>query len=93
VSGYSPFSGRRPGPPRLDLIEVAWRMRAPSGRVLECGIYRTDFGYEARMGYSIDDLLASHRAADIEGARTHAVNLHDDAARSPKFTDIPNGDA
>jgi hypothetical protein len=79
VSGYSPFSGRRPGPPRLDLIEVAWRMRAPSGRVLECGIYRTDFGYEARMGYSIDDLLA--------------VNLHDDAARSPKFTDIPNGDA
>jgi hypothetical protein len=32
-------------------VETAWRMRSPTGRILECGIYRTDAGFEARMGY------------------------------------------
>jgi hypothetical protein len=26
----------------LELLETCWRMKAPSGRVLFCGIYRTD---------------------------------------------------
>jgi hypothetical protein len=31
-------------PPRLELVEVAWRMRAPSGCILEDGIYKSEFG-------------------------------------------------
>ena len=34
---------------------------APSGRILECGIYKSEFGYEARMGYG-ENLLASQYA-------------------------------
>ena len=87
MTGYSPFSGRSRGPARLDLIEVAWRMRAPSGRILECGIYRTDFGYEARMGYG-ENLLASQYAPDIENARGSALRFHKDASKNPKFSEV-----
>ena len=63
---------------------------APSGRILECGIYKSEFGYEARMGYG-ENLLASHYAMDIENARAYALRFHDDAAQNPKFSDLPNG--
>ena len=87
MSNYSPFKGRRAGPPRLDLIEVAWRMRAPSGRILQCAIYQTDFGFEARMGYG-ENLLASQYAQDIENARAYALLFHDDAAKNPRFLPV-----
>ena len=93
VTDYSPFTGRRISDrpiPRLEPVEVAWRMRAPSGRILECRIYQTEFGYEARMGYG-ENLLASQYAPDIEGARGHAASFHDDAARNTMFSDVPNG--
>ena len=60
---------------------------APSGRILECGIYQTDFGYEARMGYG-DDLLGSRLGPDIERARVYAARLHFDVAKNPKFSDV-----
>ena len=43
-------------------------MRAPSGRILEDGSYKSEFGYEARMG-DADNLLAFQYAMDIENAR------------------------
>jgi len=43
-------------------------MRAPSGRILEDGSYKSEFGYEARMGDG-DNLLAFQYAMDIENAR------------------------
>lgn len=83
VTDYSLFTGRctieRP-PPRLDLIEIAWRMRAPSARILECEVYQNDFGDEARMGYS-EQLLASHRGPTVEDARRQAEMLRDAAPR------------
>jgi hypothetical protein len=56
--------------PLLHLLETCWRMRAPSGRVITCGIYRTEGpGLEVRAGFSEDDLLRSQRTAEIGSAR------------------------
>jgi hypothetical protein len=45
-------------------------MKAPSGKVLECGIYRTATpGVEVRCGYGEDDLLRSQLAPEIGTAR------------------------
>jgi hypothetical protein len=92
MSNYSPFSGRRVAPARIELIEVPWRMRSPTGRILECGIYQNIYGYEARVGYG-DNLLVSQFAKDIENARAYVLRFHDDAAKNPKFPDVPNDQA
>ena len=40
---------QRPEPaPRLELLERLWQLRAPSGHLLECVLYRTDVGLELR---------------------------------------------
>jgi hypothetical protein len=45
-------------------------MKGPSGKVFECGIYRTAApGVEIRCGYSEDDLLRSQLAPGISAAR------------------------
>lgn len=69
---------RRPPPePRLDIVEVCWRMRSRQNprRVLECGVYRTDAGLEVRAGYMPDDLLYSVLVIDIRIGRERAAGL------------------
>ena len=57
-------------PPSATLIEKAWQLRAPSGRVITCGIYSDAApGLDVRVGFSEDDLLRSQRAAEIGTAR------------------------
>ena len=38
--------GEKPRPPMslptLKLLETCWRLQTPSGRIIDCGIYRTD---------------------------------------------------
>jgi hypothetical protein len=68
---YSPFA---PSPgnnqPSARLVEICWRLRGPSSKVLECGIYSDAApGPEVRCGYGEDDLLRSQRTADIGTAR------------------------
>jgi hypothetical protein len=59
-----------PREPMLTLLELCWRMKAPSGRVLECSICRTAApGLEVRCGYGEDDLLRSQVAPEIGSAR------------------------
>lgn len=70
---YSPFEGRVPGPPTLTLLEMCWELTSPRGRVLSCGIYRTDAGLETRAGYG-EDLLRSQYAREIANARTVAAD-------------------
>lgn len=41
----------RPVPPQPPLLESRWRLKAPSGRILECGLYRHPFGVQVRVGY------------------------------------------
>jgi hypothetical protein len=60
--------------PAPTLLETCWRLRAPSGRIITCGIYRDSArGVEVRTGFSDDDLLRSERAAEIGNAREIAA--------------------
>ena len=63
---------RPPREPQLRIGETCWRMKGPSGRMLECGIYRVATGLEVRCGYGPDDLLRSQMAPDIGTARETA---------------------
>ena len=42
-----------------DAVPTFWRMRAPTGRLLTCGLYQTDDGLELRAGYEGDDPMWS----------------------------------
>lgn len=57
--------------PKPQLVETCWRMKGPSGRLLECGIYRDVApGFDVRCGYG-DELMQSKRAGSMELA--HAI--------------------
>jgi hypothetical protein len=56
---------RPPREPRLDLIEVYWRVVGPSESVMECAIYRTDVGLRRARG-----LQHERRAPDSIAVRT-----------------------
>jgi hypothetical protein len=67
---------------------MCWRMRAPSGKVLTCGVYRTAAGFEARMGYG-EQLVASHFSRDVEIARENAEGFRQAMLLNPKFEELP----
>jgi hypothetical protein len=69
---YTPFTWQRPQPPTHTLMEMSWELTSPRGRVLSCGIYRTDAGLETRTGYG-EDLLRSQFAQKLETARAVAA--------------------
>jgi hypothetical protein len=81
------FRKRQVREPLLELIEVRWRMKGPSRRVLECGIYRTDAGLEVRAGYG-EDLLQSRIAVDIGSARDLAEVWRETVVAKGGFVDI-----
>lgn len=83
---------RRTAPPAPTRIEIAWRMRAPSGRVLECGIYLTTAGFEVRVGYHVDDPLATQYALTLDLARRNAETFREATAANPRFS-ILDGEA
>jgi hypothetical protein len=60
--------------PRLDLLEVCWRVVGPTEKVIECGIYRTDVGLEVRCRYAehVEHLFRSQFATEIAAARAIA---------------------
>ena len=66
------MTARTPQAPRLEAVEVLWRMTGPRGRLLDCGIYRTDVGLEVRCGYGEHELLRSQYAVEIGTARAIA---------------------
>jgi hypothetical protein len=78
-----------PPSPRLDLLEVCWRMRGPSGKVLACGIYQTDGVFEVRVSYPNDDLLRSVYATDIDTARELAKAWKQLVLAKGNFTELP----
>jgi hypothetical protein len=66
-------------------------MRSPTGRILEYGIYRTDAGLEARMGYG-EQLLASQYTSDVDIARATAQVWREALLENPKFQELPRVD-
>ena len=55
--------------PRLDLVEMCWRVVGRTGSSVECGIYATDVGLEVRCGYGVDQLFRSQFANESRTAR------------------------
>ena len=79
-----------PAPTReaqLALVEMCWRMKGPSGRILDCGIYRIETGLEIRCGYGPDDLLRSQHAAEIGTARELAEQWRQAAIAKGGFSE------
>jgi hypothetical protein len=71
---YTPFGGRRAGPPTPILVQRLWRVQKPSsGNVLSCGLYLHPIGFEARCGYgNEEDLLMSRVERTPGAAKAHA---------------------
>jgi hypothetical protein len=72
------------------VIEVCWRLREPSGRILECRIYQTDVGLEVRAEYGPRVLRWSALTGELESARARAhhwrrIMLHPGSG----FEDLP----
>ena len=75
--------------PQLDLLlETSWRMKGPSGRVLECSIHRHPAGVEVRCGYGENDLLRSQVAPEIRTARDIAEQWLQAVLAKGGFTEI-----
>lgn len=82
---------RRPREPRLELLEPAWQLQAPSGRVLACGIYATDKpGVEVRAGFSEDDIIRTEQCIEIGTARELAASWRQ-AAIDKGWSELPRG--
>jgi|SRR5688572_19886031 len=76
----------------LERIETCWRMKGSSGKVLECGIYRTAArGVEVRCGYGEEDLLRSQLAREIGAARAIAEEWRQTVLAKGGFINV-NGD-
>lgn len=72
------------------IIEVCWRLREPSGQILECRIYQTDVGLEVRAEYGPRVLRWSALAGELESARTRAHQWRRMMLRAGSgFEDLP----
>ncbi len=78
--------------PTATLVEVSWQLRAPSGRVITCGIYRDSApGLDVRAQFSDDDLLRSQRAPEIGTARDVAAEWKRAALAKGGFAEVKGG--
>jgi hypothetical protein len=89
-SGYSPFQAKKNEPPKLDLVEMFWRIVGPSGKPIVCGIYETSAGLEVRchLAESVDALVRSERVPDVDVARDVAAAWKY-AAVAKGFSEVP----
>ena len=71
-------------------VETCWALVGPSRQPLTCGIYRTDFGLELRVGYETLGALYSRRVAGLGVARAAAERLRDVVNSEGVFEDLPD---
>jgi len=71
---YTPFSGRRAGPPPTPiLVQRLWRICHRLGDVLSCALYLHPYGFEAKCFYGNDEhALMSHVERTPDAARARA---------------------
>lgn len=70
----------RPTPtrePQLQLLELHWVLRGPSGRDLRCELFRVETGLELRVSYSAEDLIRSERVVDVGRGRARSREMLD----------------
>lgn len=85
------FRARRTREPYLELVEPQWRIKGPSGRVMHCGIFRTDAGLELRAGYG-EDLLQSQSVLTVAKARELAGEWRETALAGRGFEELPTNE-
>ena len=57
-------------PSGTQFLETCWRIKGPSGCVLECAVYRTDVAFEVRASYlGHDDIVRSEIRMALNAAR------------------------
>ena len=71
-----------------DLLETVWRIRVPTGLILECGIYRTASGFEARIGYE-EKRLASQSSPDLSTVRETAETFRRQTLTHDGYEQLP----
>ena len=72
---FDPYRSHwRENVPPITLLETCWQMKSRKGRMLTCGIFRTEIGLEVRAGFGEDDLIRSQYAGEIAAARAIAAN-------------------
>lgn len=75
--------------PRLERIEICWRVVGPSKRVLTCALYRTDApGVEVRSSYTEDSLVSSSLERNLDLAREKARLWHGAVMAMGSFEDV-----
>jgi len=87
VSDYTPFDGRRREQPAPVLISECWRLLGPSGKRIVCALYKHPHGVEVRCGYSLEHLIRSQLAADVDAAQEIAAAWKQ-AAIEKGFADV-----
>jgi hypothetical protein len=78
--------------PQPDLLRLFWKMQAPSGKVLSCGLYSTAAGLEVRCDYGGDDLIRSQFAADPGTAGEVAAAWKMTALSKAGFLELDGGE-
>jgi hypothetical protein len=71
-----------------EFIETAWRIRVPSGQVLECGIYSSQMSFEARIGYE-EKRLVSQSSYDLATVREAAESFRVRTLAKDGYAEVP----
>jgi hypothetical protein len=69
-------------------IDLCWRMRAPTGRLLMCGLYQTADGLELRAGYAGDDPMWAEAVPSKEAGVMIAAAWKEVVAGKGGFVDL-----
>jgi len=85
---YTPFSGsgcrEQPAPV---VIRECWRVIGTSGKPITCGFYEHPHGIEVRCQYSLEHLIRSQLAPDVDVAQDVAAAWKQ-AAIEKGFTEV-----
>ena len=82
---------KAPREPRLELVELCWRMRhvQKGTPILECAIWRTDVGLEVCAGYGQDELIYSMMISSVSRGRERAAELKQTVINRGGFEELP----
>ena len=69
-------------------VDLCWRMRAPTGHLLTCGLYRTADGLELRAGYPGDDPMWAEAVLSEEAAVIIAAAWKEVVTSKGGFVDL-----
>jgi len=86
-------SDRRPqvrsGPPLPDRVALLWQLRAPGGKILSCGLYKSRPRFlEVRCGYGGNELIRSQTVTSHDAGEAVAAAWKLEALNK-RFVDLP----